>query len=62
MDKMTATTTEVKVRHPDALIVYGPLLLVVGILMTSGPALLSGLLVGGLGIAMLTVWMLRHYR
>jgi hypothetical protein len=57
----TTTKTDPKVKHPDALIVYGPVLLIAGLLMTTGPVY-AGLLVGGLGIAMLTVWMFFHYR
>jgi hypothetical protein len=53
--------TEMERKHPDALIVYGPVLLIAGLLMTSGPVY-AGLLVGGLGIAMISVWLMRHYR
>jgi hypothetical protein len=57
-------TTEVKAKTPPdtfVLVYFGLILLIVGGFMTAA-ANLAGLLVGGLGIAMLTVWMLRHYR
>ena len=56
------TDTTSKIRHPDMLMIYGPLLLVVGLVLTTGPLDVMGLLVGTLGVAMLTVWMLRRYR
>ncbi|WP_407343359.1 hypothetical protein [Pengzhenrongella phosphoraccumulans] len=49
-------------RDTTMLASYGVILLVVGVMMTLTPLIFTGLLIGGMGIAMITVGMLRRYR
>lgn len=50
------------VRDTFLLACYGGILLVAGLVVSLTPQGFAGLLIGGLGISMLTVGMLRRYR
>ena len=59
------TTVKPKTKvEPNAFgpVYFGVILLLIGIVMTLGPLTFTGLLVGGMGIAMVTVGMLHRYR
>lgn len=62
LDASMAEKTEVRPRETNLLAGYGGMLIVIGLVLTTSPLDVTGLLVGVLGVAMLTVWMLRRYR
>jgi len=55
-------TTNTRPRDTFHLAYFGAILLVVGVVMSTTTLGLTGVIVGLLGVAMLTVWMLRRYR